>query len=149
MGTDRTSLHKPQFCLEGAGWHIDETKTLETKVPIERPFSYDLPLVRLIASRQEVIDGKPQTIKGIYVYWFVADDALSATASGFQRMWLMAGKLLSTGVLQRWAYVSCFSVCNPGQEEDTFERMKKFIAASVPEFQLNPRASAATASVQN
>jgi len=23
MGSDRTSMHKPQFCLEGAGWQID------------------------------------------------------------------------------------------------------------------------------
>jgi hypothetical protein len=48
----------------------------------------------------------------------------------------MAGELLKTGTLQRWAYISCFSVCKPGDEEATFERLKKFIAASAPEFQL-------------
>jgi hypothetical protein len=49
---------------------------------------------------------------------------------------------LRTGVLQRWAYVTCFSVCQPGQEEATFNRMKEFLAAAVPEFQLTPRADA-------
>ena len=44
----------------------------------------------------------------------------------------------STGVLQRWAYVSYFSVCEPGQEDATFARMEKLIAASVPAFQLPP-----------
>jgi hypothetical protein len=57
-------------------------------------------------------------------------------------MWWMAKNLLQTGELQRWAYVSCFSVCLPGQEDATFERMKKFLAASVPEFQTTPKPAA-------
>ncbi len=32
MGEDRASLHKPDFCLVGAGWQIDHTATLQTKV---------------------------------------------------------------------------------------------------------------------
>jgi hypothetical protein len=48
----------------------------------------------------------------------------------------MARTLLSSGVLERWAYVSFFAPCAPGQEAETYERMKKLIAASVPEFQL-------------
>jgi len=53
-------------------------------------------------------------------------------------MWRMARDLVAKGVLQRWAYISCFSICQPGQEEARFEHMKKLIAASVPEFQLTP-----------
>ena len=48
----------------------------------------------------------------------------------------MVGDLVRTGTLQRWAYVGCFATCLPGAEEPTFQRMKKFIAAAVPEFQL-------------
>jgi hypothetical protein len=40
--------------------------------------------------------------------------------------------------LQRWAYVSYFSICEPGQEDAVFARMEKLIAASVPEFQPPP-----------
>jgi hypothetical protein len=79
--------------------------------------------------------------RGVYVYWYVADNMISAGTSGFQRMWWMARERLRTGVLQRWAYVTYFSACPPGQEEATFERMKKLIAATVPEFQLTPRAA--------
>src|SRR5258708_5561861 len=71
MGADRTSLHKPQFCLEGAGWRIDEGGTAETKVHIERPMPYDLPVVKLVASRQLTQDGKTATWRCVYVYWFV------------------------------------------------------------------------------
>jgi hypothetical protein len=144
MGTDRTSLHKPQFCLEGQGWRIDQGANLTTSVHIERPYAYELPITRLVSSKEVMINDQKQLVKNLYVYWFVADDALSSSVLGFQRMWMMGSKLLRTGVLQRWAYVSCSSPCYPGQEEATFERMKQFIAASVPDFQLNPRPDAAS-----
>jgi hypothetical protein len=136
MGTDRTSMHKPQICLTGLGWHIDDLASAETKVQVDRPQSYDLPVVKLVAN---AVDDQNRPYRAIYVYWYVADDALSASALGLQRMWWMATKLLRTGVLQRWAYVSCLAECPPGQENATFGRMKQFIAASVPQFQLYPR----------
>lgn len=140
MGSDRTSLHKPQFCLEGWGWRIDDQYSLETKIPIARPHPYELPVVKLVSTRVVKNDkGQPVALRGVYVYWFVADDALSGDITGRERMWWMAKHLLRTGELQRWAYVACFSVCLPGQEDATFERMKEFIAAAVPEFQLTPK----------
>jgi hypothetical protein len=149
MGTDRTSLHKPQFCLEGAGWRIDSNWSLETTVPVERPVRYELPVIRLVSTRTfRNADGVPVTMRGVYVYWFVADGVLSGDMSGADRMWRMAKHMLRTGELQRWAYVSCFVVCAPGQEDATFERIKRFIAAAVPEFQLTPRAPTALAAGQ-
>jgi hypothetical protein len=50
----------------------------------------------------------------------------------------LALNVLRTGVLQRWAYVSYFSVCEPGREDAAFARMERLIAASVPEFQPPP-----------
>jgi len=139
MGNDRTSLHKPQFCLTGSGFNIDPIASAETTVRVQQPCSYELPVVKLVASKQASIDGQAQTLRALYVYWFVADNQLSASVSGFERMWSMATVLLRTGELQRWAYVSCFAYCTPGQEDATFERLKKFIAGAVPQFQLTPR----------
>jgi len=136
MGTDRTSLHKPQFCLQGQGWRIDDNVSREVNVHLDRPCSYDLPVMKLLASRVVTLKGQQVPLRGVYVYWFVAQDQF--TAKHWQRMWWMARDLFRTGVLQRWAYVSCLSVCSPGQEEATFEQMKKLIIASVPEFQLTP-----------
>lgn len=133
MGNDRTSLHKPQFCLTGSGWHIDRTEV--TTVPMQRPFEYSLPVVKLCASRDDGPQGK---VSSVFVYNYVADKHLSASTTGIDRMWLMARDLMFKGVLQRWAYIIYFSPCPPGQEDATFERMKKFIAASAPEFQLTP-----------
>ena len=137
MGADRTSIHKPQICLTAQGWVIDQSDALS--LPMTRPQAYDLPLMKLTATKQIVADGKTLTARGVYVYWFVDGEQL--TSSHWQRFWLMGENLLRTGELQRWAYITFFSVCAPGQEEATFVRMKTLIAATVPEFQLVPRAS--------
>jgi hypothetical protein len=38
--------------------------------------------------------------------------------------------------LERWAYISYFVACLPGQEEANFDRLKEFIRASTPAFQV-------------
>jgi hypothetical protein len=134
MGTDRTSIHKPQFCLTGQGWNIDGGESATNTVRVESPHSYDLPVMKLVSTREEKIDDRITTLRGIYVYWFVADHDL--TADHLTRMWRMTTHLLGTGELERWAYVSCFAVCRPGQEDATYGHMKEFIAAAVPQFQL-------------
>jgi len=132
MGQDRTSLHKPDFCLPGQGWTIEERELVNIK--IERPHAYDLPAMKLTASiRVKDEAGNPFLVRGIYVYWFVADKKLAATD---QRMWSMVKNFLQTGTLERWAYISYFSRCLPGQEEQAFNQMKQIIAQSVPQFQL-------------
>ncbi len=133
MGTDRTSIHKPQFCLDGQGWKIEKTETVA--IPMTRPYPYDLQVMKLTTSRPVPgTNGAPRLARGLYVYWFVTDKLL--TPHHGERMWWMARDLVLTGVLQRWAYVTYFTVCWPGQEEAAYARLKDFIAASVPEFQV-------------
>ena len=135
MGTDRTSIHKPEYCLPGQGWVINEGRKEQTQLRIDRPHPYRLPLMKWIVKEQiETAGGQRTEVRGVYVFWFVADGEL--TVSHLERLKWLSRDLLLTGVLQRWAYVSCFSICYPGQEETTYARMKEFIAAAVPEFQL-------------
>src|SRR5450759_865383 len=132
MGADRTSIHKPDYCLPGQGWSINE-KTV-VNIPVAGPQNYQLPVAKwIIGNVYQTPDGQKHEVSGLYVFWFVADG--EQTADNYQRMWWLGRDLLRTGVLQRWAYVSFFSVCAPGQEDATFERMKKLIAVTVPEFQ--------------
>ena len=136
MGTDRTSIHKPEYCLPGQGWTID----LKTNVnlSISGPQPYQLPVAKwLITNFIQTQDGKKEKVRGLYVFWFVAHN--EETTSHGQRAWWLARDLLTTGVLQRWAYISYFAVCAPGQEDAAFDRMRKLIAVSVPEFQLPPK----------
>jgi hypothetical protein len=135
MGKDRTSIHQPQYCLSSQGW---STRSQElTSILLRGPVEYELPVMKLTTqSSYKNTRGEAQRVAGVFVYWFVADKQL--TARHVQRMWWMARDLLRTGVLQRWAYVTYFSTCAPGQEETTYARMCQFIAAGVPEFQLTP-----------
>jgi hypothetical protein len=136
MGTDRTSIHKAEYCLQGEGMHIvSATREL---VPMTRPQPYNLPVIKILGTDSKSVDGKTVTKACVYVYWYVADGALSNDRSGMERMWWMAKKLVFTGVLQRWAYVRYYAFCDPGQEDATFAEIKRAIAASVPEFQLTP-----------
>jgi len=135
MGADRTSIHKPDYCLPGQGWSINE-KTV-VNIPVAGTQNYQLPVAKwIIGNVYQTPDGQKHKVSGLYVFWFVADG--EQTADNYQRMWWLGRDLLRTGVLQRWAYVSFFSVCAPGQEDATFEQMKKLIAVTVPEFQFVP-----------
>jgi hypothetical protein len=132
MGTDRTSIHKPEFCLEGQGWTT--LKSEQVEIPMTRPSPYALPVTRMTLSRQvRGRDGSPVEMRGLYVYWFVADGAL--TASHWERIRRMSLEMLRSGTLQRWAYVACLTTFPPGSEAAAFERLKQFLAAAVPEFQ--------------
>jgi hypothetical protein len=133
MGADRTSIHKPRYCLNGSGWRIgaEEPDT----ITILKPHRYQLPVTRMALTRDlKLSSGQTVELRAWYVYWFVADNQLTADHS--QRMWWMARDLMRTGVLQRWAYLSCLAVCPPGQDEQTYQRLKEFIAEAVPQFHL-------------
>lgn len=142
MGTDRSSIHKPQVCLTGQGWNIDEAASKVEKIRMQKPYAYELPVMHLTASLPAEVDGQTKTLRGVYVYWFV--DNRHLTAEHVERMWLMAKDLLLTGVLDRFSYISYFAVCEPGQEEATYDRIKNLITATVPEFQLVPQAGGTT-----
>ena len=138
MGMDRTSIHKPDFCLPGQGWNIDRKETVN--IPIAGPNPYHLQVAKwTITNTLKNADGQEQEVHGLYVFWFVARN--EQTTSHWQRIWWLTRDLLTTGALQRWAYVSYFSAgFGPDQEDAAFDRIKKLIVASVPEFQLPPKA---------
>ena len=132
MGRDRTSIHQPQYCLTGQGWLIERTEAVRLRTGGTTP--RELPALKLTASKVLTApDGTRVTVRAIYVYWFVADGAVTAQRS--ERLTLMAKELLRTGTLQRWAYVACFAQCRPGEEDATFARVREFLAEAVPQFQ--------------
>jgi len=135
MGADRTSIHKPDYCLPGQGWNIRAKKIASLAIAGATP--YELPVSEWVVSNSfQTPDGGTKTVSGIYVFWFVADG--EETPSHYQFMRWLALDLLRKAVWQRWAYVSYFTACEPGQEDAALARIEKLIAASVPEFQMPP-----------
>ena len=138
MGSDRSSIHRPQICLTGQGWAIDSHFSDVETIPMARPVPYDLPVNKLVATKQAKDDGgNVQNVSGIYVYWYVDADRVTASVNEWM-LWWVPRDLLLHGILERWAYMSYFCACAPGQEAATYERMKKLIALTVPEFQTVP-----------
>lgn len=127
MGLDRTSIHKPQYCLTGAGFHILETtpKVIE----MTKPEQFQLPVMQLKSTK--TIEGNEYS--GLLYYWFVDDKHV--TNQHYERMWLMAKDLFTTGKMQRWAYITFSAFVLPGQEEAGFKHMEWFIQNAVPVFQ--------------
>jgi hypothetical protein len=135
MGADRTSIHKPEYCLPGQGWSINEKSVVN--IPVAGWQNSQLPVAKWIVGNSfQSPDGQRHDVRGIYIFWFVADG--EQTPDNYQRMWWLGRDLLRTGVLQRWAYISYFAVCQPGQEDAAFERMKNLIVHSVAEYQSPP-----------
>ena len=132
MGTDRTSIHTPDFCIRGQGWQINGTEKIT--IPMSKPVPYDLRVLKVSTSFFTRAEGKPVQLSGIFIYWFVADGHV--TCSREERMWLSARELFTKARLQRWAYISYFSICLPGQENVCAERLTAFIQQTVPEFQV-------------
>ena len=138
MGADRSSLHKPEICMLGQGWTLDQPASRLETLPLARPFPYELPVNKLVFTKAVPdAEGRLQTVRGLYVYWFV--DARRLTARHHEWKLWMARDLLLTGELDRWAYIAFFTPCAPGQEEAAYDRLKALIAAAVPEFQRVPR----------
>ena len=132
MGSDRSSIHKPQICMVGQGWTI--LKTTPVTFRVDRPHAYDLPVMKLDVTKEvQMEDGRKVRYNGVFLYWFVSQDQL--TADHWDRQWWMARDLVTRGLLQRWAYITHFAVCPPGLEQVTYERMKNFIVEAVPTFQ--------------
>ncbi len=74
MGTDHTSIHQPQYCLYAQGWTVTNTERIN--LHMERPLAYDIPAIRLTATRQ--IQKSGQVVECFYVYWFVSGDKITA-----------------------------------------------------------------------
>jgi hypothetical protein len=133
MGADRTSIHNADFCLAGQGF-TGRDKSVEN-IHIDGNPPYTLPVAKWnVSGVFQQPDGQKVERHGIYVFWFVADG--EETPDHFQFMKWLARDFLRTGVLQRWAYVSYFAYCAPGQEDAAFERLKNLIVHSVAEYQL-------------
>jgi hypothetical protein len=136
MGTDRTSIHKPEYCLAGQGFRTERTEF--GTVPVTEPHPYELPVFKMSLQREGTApDGAKVKQSALYVYWFVADNQL--TADHNERMLWMARDLVTRGLLQRWAYVSCWAPCGPDGEEATYARVRQWITAAVPQFQIATR----------
>ena len=132
MGVDSRSIHKPEICLPAQGWRIQETPEI---LRFGASNKWEVPIMKVIAHKTfQDTNGIEQSVTLVMVYWFVTADHI--TASHMDRMWLMGREILSSGTLQRWAFMSCYTVCQPSGETTAYDQLKRFLIAALPEFQI-------------
>lgn len=126
MGTDRTSIHRPEYCLQGVGWEVGQPRIQQIRLTDGSV----LEVQRIDTLGKQTIGGRQMEIAGVYVFWFVADG--QRTASHWKRQSAIIRDLLTKNSLPRWAYVSFLTTCLPGQEDDMFEKVSGLIAKCEP-----------------
>ena len=133
MGADRSSIHRPEYCLPGQGWVIGKKENVT--IPINDNPPYDLHVARWnLSTSIQGTDGQKHDLAGIYVFWYVAKN--DETPDHDKMLEHLTMNLFRTGDLQRWAYISYFVQCLPGQEDAAFAETKRLIAGQVPLFEL-------------
>lgn len=133
MGADRTSIHRPEYCLPGQGWAIGKKEIVTVHINDKPP--YDLQVARWnISNNYQRSNGQRANFAGVYVFWYVAHN--DETPDHDKMLEHLTLNLFRTGDLQRWAYISYFVPCLPGQEDAAFAETKRLIADQVPQFQL-------------
>jgi hypothetical protein len=125
MGTDRSSIHRPEQCLASQGVSITSRRTVR---------------VDTAAGPMEVLrcDGAApfSNVKGsgrsraVFTYMFLAADR--QTSSHIRRHLLTMQDLVVRGEMPRWAGIQCFARCREGEEDATFAKMERLLSQAIP-----------------
>lgn len=128
-GRDRSSIHRPELCLVGQGWTIEETREGRFAWPGEGKGNFPVTLLRV---RREVQtpQGK-RVVPQVVAYWFVGGDRV--VASHWQRVLLDAWNRVAHARTDRWAYVLMQTDAVDG-ETQALARMQSVLDATLPAF---------------
>jgi EpsI family protein len=100
-GRDVTSIHRPELCLPGQGWTINEH--LET-IPLAVVPGGMLDVMRMNGTHPvRLPDGRMAQTRSVFIYWFVGKNRL--TASHWQRIYWTAKDRILRNTNHRWAYI--------------------------------------------
>lgn len=127
-GRDRSSIHRPELCVEGQGWTIKDS--FAHRFPMLLPGGAELPSTVLRLERSGTREGRPAP--ALVAYWFVSSEQV--VASHWERMLQGAWARLRHGRADRWAYVLVQTGAEDG-EEAALARMRELLAGTVPVFQ--------------
>lgn len=119
-GHDVTSIHRPELCLPGQGWSIQNEYV--QRVPVPAAPGGALEVMRINATRSVPLpDGGTGRYPAIFVYWFVGKGR--TTAYHWQRiLWTSLDRVFHN-TNHRWAYI-LISISNTGDRKSSEESME-------------------------
>ena len=131
-GESRTSIHKPEICMQGQGWNLNERKVIPVDVKGKK-----LEVMAVSVEKDQPLEeGGFVAMNGLYLYWFIGHD--SSTPYNSRRMWLTAKQNIVENINPRWAYASAF-IAVPKEHEKLSSELEgilsEFVVKIAPECQ--------------
>lgn len=96
---NQRSIHRPQRCLPGQGFVIENTETVTVPLPGRNPLE-----IMVLTVRQQAASGSRFSHLLTFAYWYVGGDY--ETPSHYDRLSRTALDRIFRNRLDRWAYVS-------------------------------------------
>jgi EpsI family protein len=134
-GRDRTSIHRPELCLVGQGWTIDQSDRHRFAYPASMGGS-DFPATMLHVQREVTTPRGPVKVPQLVCYWFVSSDRVVATH--WQRFASDAWDRLRHWRADRWAYVLLQTDAADG-EAAALARLQAVLSRTLPAIQSFPK----------
>jgi EpsI family protein len=132
-GRDRTSIHRPELCLVGQGWTIDDAASQAFRFPAGSADSgREFPATVLRVRREVPTARGRMVVPQLVAYWFVAGDTV--VASHWRRFMHDAWNRVARARADRWAYVLMQTDARDG-EAAALARMQAVLEGTLPVFQ--------------
>jgi EpsI family protein len=131
-GKDVSSIHRPEYCLQGQGWKLQGAPHLKITVPGAGGKAFSAS--QLIGSQEVTVPG--QRVKGrqemVFAYWFVSES--SVTGSHGWRILLTTLDRLFRSRNHRWAYFLLAVPVQPPAEGETVADCEQKASAVARQF---------------
>jgi EpsI family protein len=132
-GRDRTSIHRPELCLVGQGWTIDDAASQAFRFPAGSADSgREFPATVLRVRREVPTARGRMVVPQLVAYWFVAGDTV--VPSHWRRFMHDAWNRVARARADRWAYVLMQTDARDG-EAAALARMQAVLEGTLPVFQ--------------
>jgi EpsI family protein len=101
-GREVTSIHRPELCLPGQGWKIENEYT--QAIPVPAAPGGTLTVMRMNGTRSiPLADGRTTQMRSVFAYWFVGKNRV--TPYHWQRIYWTAKDRVVHNTNHRWAYI--------------------------------------------
>lgn len=127
-GRDRSSIHRPEYCLVGQGWTIRGQFIHEFAFPGSGQF----PATVLRVEKDLVAPGGSRKVPQLFAYYFI--DADSTVATNWDRMTTDSWNRVVHGRSDRWAYVVVQTGSSDG-EDAALGRIQSILSGALPAYQ--------------
>ncbi len=118
-GRDVTSIHRPELCLTGQGWSLENLQVEQIPTPAVK--GGVLSVSRLNALRDvKMPDGRTAKTQSIFLYWFIGKDRV--TPYHWQRIYWTAKDRVLHNTNHRWAYILIHIGETKGDASDSANR---------------------------